>query len=125
MNEKSSISLAAKRGTPGSPASAHTGHVTTADAPATGPDIQRQRSKPNGAMRRRTRFLFIATAAVLGAFLLTGCGSAGSGTNVAQHLLQLFPWLGSLGLAFIQGLLAQYGSNIPALLVAAAAALGM
>ena len=76
-------------------------------------------------MRRRARLLFIVTAAVLGALLVTGCGPATSGTSGAQQLIQQFPWLSALGASFIQGLLAQFGSNLVALLAAAAAALGL
>jgi hypothetical protein len=75
---------------------------------------------------RRMRFLLIATAAVLGALLITGCGPGNgtSATSGAQQLIQQFPWLSALGLSFIQGLLQQFGSNLVALLAAAAAALG-
>jgi len=76
-------------------------------------------------MRRRARLLFIVTAAVLGALLVTGCGPATSGNSGAQQLIQQFPWLSALGASFIQGLLAQFGSNLVALLAAAAAALGL
>ena len=118
-----STALVIKQGTPGSSASAHTGQVTTADATAAGSDIQCQRSEAKGTMRRRAHSLFIVTAAVLGALLITGCGRATSGG--AQQLIQLFPWLASLGLPFIQGLLEQFGSNLGALLAAAAAASGL
>jgi hypothetical protein len=74
-------------------------------------------------VRRSTRFLFLVTAAVLGALLIAGCGPATSGTNGVQQLIQQFPWLSSLGLSFLQGLLAQFGSNLVDLLAAAAAAL--
>jgi hypothetical protein len=76
-------------------------------------------------MRRRARVLSTVAAAVLGVLLTTGCGRTTSGDSGAQQLLQLFPWLASLGLPFIQGLLAQFGSNLGALLAAAAAALGL
>jgi hypothetical protein len=64
--------------------------------------------------------LAMAGAAVLGGLLLTGCGS---GSSAAGHIMQEYPWLAPLGLSFIQGLLAEYGSNLVALLIAAAAAL--
>lgn len=73
--------------------------------------------------RRLTRFLFTVTAAIIGTLLITGCGPAASGTSGAQQLIQQFPWLASLGLSFVQGLLAQYGTDLVALLAAAAAAL--
>lgn len=78
-----------------------------------------------GTTRRRARLLFIVTAAALGTLLVTGCGGTSSGNSGAQWLIHLFPWLASLGLPFIQGLLAQFGSNLGALLAAAAAALGI
>ena len=116
--------LALGQDTPRSPASAHTLQVTAADATA-GFDLQPRRAKAKGTMRRRARLLFIATAAVLGALVITGCGPATSGTSGAQQLIQQFPWLSALGASFIQGLLAQFGSNLIALLAAAAAALGL
>ena len=120
-----STALAIEQDAPGSPAPAHAGQVSTAGAAAAGFDIRRQRSKAKGAMRWRARFLFIVTAAVLGALLITGCGPTTSVTSGAQQLLQQFPWLSSLGLSFIQELLEQFGSNLVALLAAAAAALGL
>lgn len=119
-----STALAVKPGTPGSPAPAHTGQATTADATPAGSGIQGPRAKAKGTIRRRARFLFIGAAAVLGTLLVTGCGGTSSGNGGAQWLIHLFPWLASLGLPFIQGLLAQFGSNLGALLAAAAAALG-
>lgn len=118
-----SMALAIKPGTPGSPAPAHSGQATTADTTSAGSDIQCQRAKAKGTIRRRARFLFIVTTAALGAVLVTGCGGTTSGNSGAQWLIHLFPWLASLGLPFIQGLLAQFGSNLGALLAAAAAAL--
>jgi hypothetical protein len=84
---------------------------------------QKNPAKVKGAARRRAQFLFMLTAAVLGALLITGCGRTTSGAGGAQQLIGEFPWLASLGLAFIQGLLEQFGSNLGALLAAAAAAL--
>lgn len=86
-------------------------------------DVQYQHAKVKGARRRRAQFLFMLTAAVLGALLITGCGRTTSGASGAQQLIQEFPWLASLGLAFIQGLLEEFGSNLGALLAMAAAAL--
>ena len=123
--QPASTALAITHGTPRSPVPAHTSQITTAATTAAGPDIQHQRAKAKGTMRRRARLLFIATAAVLGALLITGCGPATSGTSGTQQLIQQFPWLASLGASFIQGLLAQFGSNLIALLAAAAAALGL
>jgi hypothetical protein len=120
-----SMALAIKPGTQGSPAPAHTAQAATAGATPAGSDIQCQRAKAKGTIRRRARFLLVVTAAVLGALLVTGCGGTNSGNSGAQWLIHLFPWLASLGLPFIQGLLAQFGSNLGALLAAAAAALGM
>lgn len=78
--------------------------------------------KLNRMVRRGTRFVLAAVAAALGVLLIAGCGSK-TGANAAQQLLQEFPWLGPLGLSFIESLLVQYGSNLAALLAAAAAAL--
>jgi hypothetical protein len=76
-----------------------------------------------GAGRRGARFVLIAVAGLLGVLLMAGCGSKGSLSTVAHQLLQEFPWLGPLGLYFIENLLAQYGSDLAGLLAAAAAAL--
>jgi hypothetical protein len=81
--------------------------------------------KAAGIMRRRAHLLFVVAAAVLGTLFITGCGPSGSGNNGAQQLIQDFPWLSALGSSFIQNLLDQFGSNLVALLAAAAAALGM
>jgi hypothetical protein len=75
------------------------------------------------AIRRGTRLLLTAAAAAIVVLLVTGCGSGNSPATAAHQLLQEFPWLGPLGLSFIENLLIQYGSNLAALLAAAAAAL--
>jgi hypothetical protein len=77
-----------------------------------------------GSVRRGARLALMAAVTVLGVVLLAGCG--GSKTSLgsaAQQLMQEYPWLGPLGLNLVESLLAQYGSNIIGLLVAAAAAL--
>lgn len=61
-------------------------------------------------------------AVILGMLLLAGCGPGTSGTS-AQQLVQENSWLAPLGISFIQGLLQQYGSDLAALLAAAAAVL--
>jgi hypothetical protein len=82
--------------------------------------------KAKGIMRRRAHLLFVVAAAVLGTLFITGCGpSSPSGSNGAQQLIQEFPWLSALGSSFIQNLLDEFGSNLVALLAAAAVALGM
>jgi ABC-type xylose transport system substrate-binding protein len=90
--------------------------------PFAGPAKSVKQGAP-GIIWRRARLLFIGAAAILGALLITGCGPTSSGASGAQQLMQEFPWLSSLGLSFIEGLLAQYGTNILALLAAAVAAL--
>jgi hypothetical protein len=74
-------------------------------------------------VRRGARFVLTAVAAVLGVLMIAGCGSSSSLATGAHQLLQEFPWLGPLGLSFIEGLLMQYGSDLAGLLAAAAAAL--
>jgi hypothetical protein len=75
------------------------------------------------AARRRLRYvLAVLGAVILGVLLLAGCGP-GSSTPSAQQLVQQNPWLAPLGISFIQGLLQQYGSDLVALLAAAATAL--
>jgi hypothetical protein len=72
---------------------------------------------------RRAHYVIAVGATILGALLITGCGSGTSDANRAGQLIQQYPWLAQLGLSFIQVLLMQYGSNLVALLIAAAAAL--
>ena len=77
-------------------------------------------------MMRNSRMRYViavAGAFVLGALLITGCGSGSSSAGQAGHLMQEYPWLAPLGLSFVQSLIAQYGSNLIGLLIAAAAAL--
>jgi hypothetical protein len=79
----------------------------------------------NTRIMRNHRVLYaiaVAGAAILGALLMTGCAS-GSGADRAGQIMQEYPWLAPLGLSFIESLLAQYGSNLIGLLIAAAAAL--
>jgi hypothetical protein len=109
-----STALPIRHGASGGPA---------AGATAAGFGTLRQHSAARRIMRRRTRFLFIVTAAVLGVVLITGCGPAASGTSGVQQLIQQFPWLSALGISFLQGLLEQFGTNLLGLLAAAAAAL--
>jgi hypothetical protein len=66
--------------------------------------------------------VLVAVAAILGALLIAGCGPAANSAS-AQQLLQQYPWLASLGLPFIEWLIQTYGSDLLALLAAAAAAL--
>jgi hypothetical protein len=66
----------------------------------------------------RCRFTLTVFTSILSLLLITGCGPSG-----AEQLIKEYPWLGSLGLAFINGLLQQFGTDLPGLLVAAAAAL--
>jgi hypothetical protein len=71
--------------------------------------------------RRRVRYvLAVLGAVILGMLLLAGCGPSGMS---AQQLVQENSWLAPLGISFIQGLLQQYGSDLAALLAAAAAVL--
>jgi hypothetical protein len=75
------------------------------------------------AGRLRAGYLLaVLGAVILGVLLLAGCGPGTSGTS-AQQLVQQNPWLAPLGISFIQGLIEQYGSDLVALLAAAAAAL--
>jgi hypothetical protein len=67
--------------------------------------------------------LFALLAVIAGALLISGCDPAGSGASGARNLVQEYPWLAPLGLAFVEGLLRQFGSDLAGLLVAAAAAL--
>lgn len=71
--------------------------------------------------RRAVSALAATVAAILGMLLITGCGPGGA--NPVQQLIQQYPWLASLGVPFLQGLLQEYGPDIVALLIAAAAAL--
>lgn len=71
------------------------------------------------AGRRRVRYVLAVLGATILAVLLAGCGPGMS----AQQLVQQNPWLASLGISFIQGLLQQYGSDLAGLLAAAAAVL--
>lgn len=75
------------------------------------------------ALQRRARIVLTVAAAIIGLLLITGCGPGASGSSGAQQLEQEFPWLAPLGLSFISGLIQQYGSDLVALLIAAAAAL--
>lgn len=75
------------------------------------------------ALRGRAGIALTIAAAIIGLLLITGCGPASSGSSGAQQLEQEFPWLAPLGLSFISGLIQQYGSDLVALLIAAAAAL--
>jgi hypothetical protein len=72
-------------------------------------------------MQWQTRFMLTAALTVIGVLAVTGCTNSGNGG--AAQLLKQFPWLASLGLSFVSGLLEQYGSDLAGLLVAAAAAL--
>jgi hypothetical protein len=77
-------------------------------------------------IRRRAAFILsVMAAAVIGTLLVAGCGPGSSDTaaNEAGRLLQEYPWLGPLGLPYVESLLAQYGSNLLDLLAAALAAL--
>ena len=80
-------------------------------------------------IRRRGRSVLIVTAVVLGVLPVTGCGpegGPGSGTSVtneAQQLIQQYPWLAHLALAFLEGLIEAFGWNLGMLLRVAAAAL--
>ena len=76
-------------------------------------------------IRRRARSVLIVTTVALGVLPVTGCG-AGSGTSVtneAQQLIQQYPWLAHLALAFLEGLIGAFGWNLGMLLRVAAAAL--
>jgi hypothetical protein len=76
-------------------------------------------------MQRRRVYYIVATAgaAILSALLITGCGAGTSGSGGAERLIKEFSWLAPLGVSFVQALLAQYGTNLLGLLMAAAAAL--
>ncbi len=79
--------------------------------------------KTNSLTRHwRFRAVFVVAAAILGALLIAGCGPAANSAS-AQQLQQQYPWLASLGLPFLEWLIQTYGSDILALLAAAAAAL--
>jgi hypothetical protein len=72
--------------------------------------------------RKGLRAILVAAAAILCTLLLAGCGSATDATQ-AQQLMQKYPWLASLGLSVLEWLIQTYGSDIAALLAAAALAL--
>jgi hypothetical protein len=74
-------------------------------------------------IRRRGCSVLIATEVILGTLLLTGCGSGTSVAAQAQQLIQQYPWLSRLALAFLEGLIGALGWNLGLLLRTAAAAL--
>jgi hypothetical protein len=83
-------------------------------------------TKVKEVIRRRGRSVLTVTAVVLGVLLTTGCQSGTSGTSVtneAQQLIQQYPWLSHLALAFLEGLVGAFGWNLGLLLHAAAAVL--
>lgn len=80
-------------------------------------------SKVKKAIRRRQRYVLIVTEIVLGSLFITGCQSGTSVAAQVQQLIQQYPWLSRLGLAFLEGLVGGLGWNLGALLHAAAAAL--
>jgi hypothetical protein len=80
-------------------------------------------TKVKEIIRRRGRSVLIVTTVILGTLLVTGCQSGTSVTNEAQQLIQQYPWLDHLALAFLEGLIGAFGWNIGMLLHAAAAAL--
>ena len=74
-------------------------------------------------IRRRGRYALIITGVVLGSLLTTGCESGTSVAVQAQQLIQQYPWLSRLALAFLEGLIGALGWNMGVLLRAAATAL--
>ncbi len=80
-------------------------------------------SKIREVIRRRGRHLLVVTEIVLGSLFIAGCQSGTSVTAQVQQLIQQYPWLSRLGLAFLEGLVGALGWNLGALLRAAAAAL--
>jgi hypothetical protein len=80
-------------------------------------------TKIKGVIRRRGRYALIVTGVVLGSLLTTGCESGTSVAAQTQQLIQQYPWLSHLALAFLEGLVGALGWNLGALLRAAAAAL--
>jgi len=63
-------------------------------------------------------------AAIL-SLLLAGCGQVTMSVSISSsgQLIKDYPWIATLGLAFIKGLLERFGYDLPDLLAAAAAAL--
>jgi hypothetical protein len=80
-------------------------------------------TKVKEVIRRRRRSVLIVTAVVLGVLLTTGCQSGTSVSIEAQQLIQQYPWLAHLALAFLEGRIGGFGWNLGLLLPAAAAAL--
>jgi hypothetical protein len=78
--------------------------------------------KISARMRRGKCFILSAAAAALAVLLIAGCSSKGSGPGV-QQIMQQYSWLVPLGWSVIQYLLQEYGSNLAALLAAAASLL--
>jgi hypothetical protein len=77
-----------------------------------------------GTIRGRARYVFAMTvAAILGVLTIAGCGSGSSLSTAARQLIHEHPWLAPLSLAFLEGLMRTFGSDLPGLLAAAATAL--
>jgi hypothetical protein len=75
--------------------------------------------KTNRRMGRGKRFMLAVTAAVLGVLLICGCSPNGSDPSV-QQLVNHYSWLAPLGSAVIQYLIQLFGTDLSALLSAAA-----
>jgi hypothetical protein len=75
------------------------------------------------AARRRRRHVLIVTEIALGSLFVTGCGSGTSVAAEVHQLIQQYPWLSALTLAFLEGLVGGLGWNLGLILRTAAAAL--
>jgi predicted PurR-regulated permease PerM len=73
---------------------------------------------------RVRRTFAVMVAFILAMLLIAGCGPSDPSVlaSKASHLIEEYPTLSSLTLSFVEWLIQQYGSDIAALLAAAAAA---
>jgi hypothetical protein len=79
--------------------------------------------------RGKVRILTIVMVVIMGVLLIAGCTPATGGNSSpnscaeCQQLLSLYPWLREIGLGLLWSLVQQYGPDILAILVGAAASL--